>query len=123
LLSSALAVLDPHLARNPGDRAALLSAVGARLRLAALSPDTDEAALRAALAACDAPKSGQSDPRLQALRVESLLRLRDERGAALAGRLWRDGYMDASFARLLREHGLATGAEPLAANDSPAGKR
>jgi tetratricopeptide (TPR) repeat protein len=106
LLASALGVLDQLLAQSPEDRATLLATVGARLRLAALSPAMDEASLRSALAACDAPKAGQTDPRLQALRVELLLRLRDARGAALASQLWQGGYRDAAFATLLRDHGI-----------------
>ena len=70
LLVGALAVLDPQLAQSADDRATLLATIGARLRLAALSPAPDEAGLRASLGACDALKSGQADLRLRALRAE-----------------------------------------------------
>jgi hypothetical protein len=107
LLAQALAVLEPQLLQSSQDRNTLLATVGARLRLAALSPATDEARLRAWLAACEAPKAGRSDPRLQALRAELLLRLGDAGGPASASKLWQGGYRDAAFAALLRERGLA----------------
>jgi tetratricopeptide (TPR) repeat protein len=108
LLATALRALDPQLASNPEDRATLLATVAARLRAAALSPGADEAGLRASLEALDAPKAGQSDPRLQALRAELLLRLRDARGPALAAQLWEGGYRDVAFATVLHERGLAS---------------
>jgi len=111
LLAKAAAILDPQLAQSPDDRGALLSAVGVRLRLAALLPaPAQEQALRAALAACEAAKSGADDARLQALRAELLLRLGDGRGKDLATRLWQRGYRDAAFAQLLSARGVAIAA-------------
>ena len=111
LLASALQVLDPQLVQSPEDRSTLLSTVGARLRMAALSAGADEASLRDSLAACDRVRSGQADPRLRALRAELLLRLDPARGQGLARALWQDGYRDAAFAQLLDDRGVAIAAK------------
>jgi tetratricopeptide (TPR) repeat protein len=108
-LRQALRLAEPLQAQQPEDRSLLLVAVGAQLELARLeAPETAKARLSRALAACDAQQSGRLDPRLRALRAELLLRLgQRDTGATLAQALWRDGYRDAAFATLLREHAIA----------------
>jgi hypothetical protein len=118
MLIEALAILDPQLAANPEDRATLLASVATRLQLAALVPHSQEAALRQALAACAVQKGAQGDLRLRALQAELLLRLADARAATFATAVWRDGYRDAAFANVLREHGLPA-SRPVAANAAP----
>jgi tetratricopeptide (TPR) repeat protein len=105
-LRQALAILDPQLAANIDDRGALLATGGARLQLDALSPVPQSPALREALAACDAQKSGRGDLRLRALRAELLFRLGDKRAPAEAAQVWRNGYRDLAFGRLLRDQGV-----------------
>jgi tetratricopeptide (TPR) repeat protein len=121
-LQQALQVVEPLQAQQPEDRSLLLVTVGAQLELALLgTPESARPGLVRALAACDAQASGRLDPRLRALRAELLLRLgQRDAGARLARALWRDGYRDAGFALLLREHGLAPTAASngLAAGDS-----
>lgn len=109
-LRDALAVLDPELAANPQDRAVLLAAVDARLRMAMLSPPPERSRLaQRALAAIDAQTYGEADPRLRALRVESLLVLgRRQEAQALSEALASSGYRDGDFTGLLRSAEFAS---------------
>jgi len=111
-LGPALAWLGPRRAQQPGDRSLLLAAGAAQLELATLeTPEAATARLRRALAACDAQAGGQRDPRLRALRAELLLRLgQQDKGAQLAQALWRDGYRDAAFALVLKQHAISPAA-------------
>jgi len=76
----------------------------------------DARVLGGSLADCDKQQSGREDARLRALRAELLLRLGDARGKALALELWQGGYRDPAFAALVREHGIAANAAPMAPN-------
>ena len=107
-LQQALSVLEPQLAAAPGDRAALLAMLGARLRLAeAGTDDARPAPLAAALAAADAQAGSRLDPRVGALRAELLFALgRDAEARALAQKLWSGGYRDAAFVQAMARHGL-----------------
>jgi hypothetical protein len=109
-LREALAILDPQFAGNPQDRATVLATVDARLRLATLSTaDQQETLARSGLAAIEAQTSGRTDPRLQALRVESLLLLqRGTEARTLGETLVASGYRDAGFMALLRTHDIAS---------------
>ena len=111
-LRQALALVEPLQAQQPEDRSLLLVAVASQLEEARLeAPDIAAPRLRRALAACDAQSSGLRDPRLRALRAELLLRLGQRgEGATLAQELWRDGYRDPDFARLLEQHAIASTA-------------
>jgi eukaryotic-like serine/threonine-protein kinase len=106
--TAALHVLTPLMAQLPDDRSTLLAGTAARLSLAAVT--TDEQAARQlrseALESVQTAKSGQGDPRLQALRVEALLALQRRPDAApVIQRLWASGYRDAGLLRVLRrEH-------------------
>jgi tetratricopeptide (TPR) repeat protein len=109
-LSAALEVLEPQLAQQPDDRGVVLATASAWLQLAALSPPARaKSLLDRALASCEAPKSATGDPRLRALYVEALLRLGDRtRAEPLSQALWREGFRDPDFAKLLKAHSLAT---------------
>jgi ribosomal protein S18 acetylase RimI-like enzyme len=109
-LREALAILDPQFAGNPQDRATVLATVDARLRLATLSTaDEQETLARSGLAAIEAQTSGRTDPRLQALHVESLLLLqRGTEARTLGETLVASGYRDAGFMALLRTHDIAS---------------
>jgi hypothetical protein len=64
---------------------------------------------RTVLAAIDEQTSGESDPRLQAKRVESLLLLgRDADARAVADTLLASGYRDANFIVLVRANDIAS---------------
>ena len=107
-VQAALDMLAPLLAKQPDDRALLLATINARLLLATVTDDARAAQqLRQdALGAIEAVKSGASDPRLLALRIEALLGL-DKKPEAqiLVQRLWESGYRDlALLAVLQREH-------------------
>ena len=110
LLREALAILEPQLAENAQNRATVLATADAWLRMATLSSPNERVALaQRALAAIDAQASGQADPRLQALRVESLLVLGRGREARRIGEtLLASGYRDAGFMALLRTNGIAS---------------
>ena len=102
---AALAILDPLRAKQPDDRATLLAAMSAKLLLATVSSDAQAAQkLRNdALNTMQAIKSGSGDPRLLALRVESLLALGRKAEAQSAIRpLWNSGYRDAGFVTVLQ---------------------
>jgi tetratricopeptide (TPR) repeat protein len=106
--AAALHALTPLMAQLPDDRSTLLAGSAARLALAAVTTD-DEAArqlLTETLDNVQSAKSGQGDPRLQALRVEALLALQRKPDATpLIQRLWASGYRDAGLLRVLRrEH-------------------
>ena len=103
--TAALHALTPLMAQLPDDRSTLLAGTAARLSLAAVTTD-DQAARQLrneALASVQTAKSGQGDPRLQALRVEALLALQRKPDAApVIQRLWASGYRDAGLLRVLR---------------------
>jgi len=110
LLYKALAILEPQLEQNARDRAIVLATTDAKLRLASLSAESDRESLaRGALAGIDAQTSGQSDPRLQALRAEALVLLQREREAHELGEtLVASGYRDAGFMALLKTKDIAS---------------
>ncbi|EIM03085.1 hypothetical protein RHOFW104T7_17080 [Rhodanobacter thiooxydans] len=102
---AALRLLDPLLAQQPDDRATLLATVGAKLSLAAVTDDAAAAQqLRDdALSAMQTVRSGGSDPRLLALRVEALLALgRKAEAQPLIQQLWNSGYRDIALMNVLR---------------------
>ncbi|MHB1896568.1 MAG: TIR domain-containing protein [Metallibacterium sp.] len=104
-VQAALRILDPLLSRHPDDRATLLATVGARLLLAAVTPDASAARhLRAdALQALQAQKNGRDDPRLLALQVEALLALgRQAEARPIIRQLWLGGYRDAALVAVLQ---------------------
>jgi tetratricopeptide (TPR) repeat protein len=109
-LHKALAILESQLAGNPRDRAIVLATVDARLRLASLSAAGERESLaRSALDAIEAQASARADPRLQALRVESLLLLqRGPEARALGETLLASGYRDAGLMTLLHANGAAS---------------
>ncbi|MFT3898020.1 MAG: hypothetical protein QM719_10075 [Thermomonas sp.] len=113
-LHQALAILEPRLAENAQDHDTVLATVDARLRLASLSSATEREELaRKALADIDAQASGRADPRLQALRVESLLALgRGQEAHELSGTLVASGFREAGFMALLQPNdpGITTPA-------------
>jgi tetratricopeptide (TPR) repeat protein len=107
--TAALHALRPLMAKLPDDRSTLLAGVVARLSLAAVTTDAQAARqLRTeALDSVQAAKSGQGDPRLQALRVEALLSLaRKPDATPIIQRLWASGYRDAGLLRVLRREGI-----------------
>ncbi len=102
---AALRLLDPLRAQQPDDRATLLATVGAKLSLAVVTDDAAAAQqLRNdALSAMQAVRSGGSDPRLLALRVEALLALgRKAEAQPLIQQLWNSGYRDMALVNVLR---------------------
>ena len=107
---AALRILDPLLARQPDDRATLLGTLGARLLLAAVTPDAPVARhLReGALKTLQTQKNGREDPRLLALQVEALLALRRQAEARpIIRRLWQGGYRDAALVDVLQRQRIA----------------
>ena len=120
-LRSALTVLEPQIANNARDRATVLATADASLRLATLSAAGEREALaRRALAAIDEQASGKHDPRLQALRIESLLLLgRPAEARTLGDALLASGYRDAGFVDLLRRNGVAPDSTPAIASATP----
>ena len=110
LLHKALAILEPQLANNAQDRATMLATVDAWLRMAALSPPNERAAMaQRTLATIDAQTSGRADPRLQVLRIESLLILgREQEARELGETLVASGYRDAGFMALIRTNDIAS---------------
>lgn len=110
LLHKALAILEPQLADNPQDRATVLATTESRLRLASLSPAGERETLaRKALATIEAQTSALADPRLRALRVESLLLLqRGPEARTLGETLVASGYHDAGFMILLHANDIAS---------------
>jgi len=107
---AALAILDPLRAKQPDDRATLLAAIGAKLLLATVTADAQAAEqLRSdALNTMQAIKSGSSDPRLLALRVEALLALdRKAEAQSVIQPLWNSGYRDAAFVAVLQRAQIA----------------
>ncbi|PTR32532.1 TIR-like protein DUF1863 [Luteibacter sp. OK325] len=107
-VTAALHALAPLMVQLPDDRSTLLAGTAARLSLATVT--TDEQAARQlrseALDSVQTARSGQGDPRLQALRVEALLALQRKPDAtAVIQRLWASGYRDPGLLRVLRrEH-------------------
>jgi hypothetical protein len=102
-LHEALGILEPRLAKSAQERNTVLATADARLRLASLStPAEREALARKALDTIDAQVSGRADPRLRALRVESLLVLgRDTEARTLGEALMASGYRDAGFTQFM----------------------
>ena len=109
LQRNALAILEPQLTENMEDRAVVLATVDARLRMATLVPPAERDNLaRSALVTIEAQTSGHADPRLQALRIESLLLLdRETEARTLAETLLASGYRDAAFMSILRRNDIA----------------
>ncbi len=110
-LQLALEILDPQLAQHADDRATVLASINARLLLAALIADADAATkLREqALQTTHAQSSGRNDPRLSALQVEALLALgRKPEAIDLLPALWKTGYRDPGFIRLLHKNKITT---------------
>ncbi len=107
-VQAALRTLSPLLANQPNDRSTLLATLAAQLVLASVTTDADSAAQlhRAVATTAMAQPSGQSDPRLLALRVRAMLALGSKPEAQpLIQQLWADGYRDAELlAALHREH-------------------
>ena len=102
---TALSLLEPLLAHQPQDRAMLLAIARARLQLAAVTAEPGAAArLRAAaLAETDSVRSGNSDPRLLALKSEALLGLaRTADAQAVLAQLARSGYRDPALMAMLQ---------------------
>ena len=110
LLDKALAILEPQLDGSTQDRATVIATVDAWLRMTTLSPAAERSALaQRALAITGAQTSGQSDPRLQALRVEALLLLgREPEARALGEKLVASGYRDATLMDLLHASDIAS---------------
>jgi tetratricopeptide (TPR) repeat protein len=105
LAQVALDSLDPLLSKRPSDRSLLLATVNARLLCANVSADEParQRMLGEALAAIEAVKSGASDPRLLALRVEVLLGLaRRDEAHDIIQKLWDSGYRDPALVALLQ---------------------
>jgi tetratricopeptide (TPR) repeat protein len=113
---SALAILEPLLAKQPDDRATLVSTLTARLRAARGASGEARAALVSRAGARLHADAHNPDPRLRARRAQ-LLALRGEQRAAtqLARALWQSGYRDAELASLLPADGLAAASTPVAA--------
>lgn len=104
-VQSALDILEPVLAKHPGDRSAMLPVVTAKLLLASLTNDpTSTQALRIqALQTLQAVKADRDDPRLLALRTEALLGLgKKDEAVAVIARLHASGYRDPDFVSILR---------------------
>jgi hypothetical protein len=110
LLHKVLAILEPQLADKAQDRATVLATTDAWLRMATLSPAAERSALaQRALAAIDQQISGRLDPRLQALRVESMLLLgRGQEARGIGETLVASGYRDAGFMALIRTKDFAS---------------
>ena len=110
LLDKALAILEPQLDDSKQDRATVLATVDAWLRMATLSPDAERSALaQRALASIEAQTSAPKDPRLLALRVESLLLLgREPEAKGFREMILASGYRDAGFMALLHENNIAS---------------
>jgi tetratricopeptide (TPR) repeat protein len=107
---AALAILDPLRIKQPDDRATLLATMSAKLLLATVTGDTQaaEQLRNDALNTMQAMKSGSSDPRLQALRVEALLALgRKAEAQSVIQPLWSSGYRDAAFVAVLQKAQIA----------------
>jgi tetratricopeptide (TPR) repeat protein len=107
--TAALKALATLMTKLPDDRATLLAGTLARLSLANVTPDEQAAkTLRVdALKGVRAAKSGQGDPRLQALKAEALLALQRKPDATpVIQRLWASGYRDAGLLRVLRREGI-----------------
>lgn len=101
---AALGVLEPLRAKQPDNRSTLLAAAGAELLLAKINAESQSALqLRGdALKAISAVKSGGSDPRLLALKVEALLGLGNKSDAEpVIKQLWNSGYRDLALVALL----------------------
>ncbi|NID16699.1 toll/interleukin-1 receptor domain-containing protein [Luteibacter yeojuensis] len=107
--AAASRMLAPLFAKAPDDRSLLLATAAGWLAQADAEVDGSVArALREkALAAMATTRSGETDPRLLALRTQALLALgRDAEAASSIGRLWDDGYRDAALLASLRDHGI-----------------
>lgn len=110
-MQQALGILEPQLAQQPDDRATVLASINARLLLADVIADADAARkLREqALQTTHVQSSGRNDPRLSALQVQALLALgRGPEAIEILPALWKTGYRDPGFIRLLRQYKITT---------------
>ena len=93
------------LAAQPDERGLQLSSARASLQLARMQGGQAAARVRRdTLNRLDGVRSGSTDVRLVALRVEALLAL-DRKGEAqpLVQQMWRSGYREPAFAQLLQQ--------------------
>ena len=107
-VKTALAVLEPLLAKQPGDRNIVLAMVAARLLLAeaTVDPRISASLLGETLKTIQAQRNGRADPGLAALQTETLLAMNREADAkSLLKDLWKGGYRDPALLVLLqRKH-------------------
>jgi hypothetical protein len=106
---AALRMLTPLFAKAPEDRSILLATTAGLLAQADASADSGSArALREkALDAIANAKSGETDPRLLALKTQALLALgRKSEAASSIERLWADGYRDTALLASLQAQGI-----------------
>jgi tetratricopeptide (TPR) repeat protein len=109
----ALAILEPQLARRPGDRDTVLATLGARTLLASVADDANRTSglLGQVLQTTDAQASGRSDPRLLALQIDALLALgRVAEAKAMLPTVWASGFREPHFVALLGARGLGVPA-------------
>jgi len=102
---SALALLGPLLVRQPDDRAMLLATARARLQLAAVTTQPEDARQQrtAVLEETRSVRSGRADPRLLALQSEALLGLgRAADAKPPLEQLAQSGYRDPALLALLQ---------------------
>ena len=102
---AALQTAEQLLAKDPNDRMKLLAAMQARLLLASVDGDANDAKTQRehVLQTVQAVKVGKTDPRLLALHVEALLGLDRKRDAQpLVRLLWDEGYREPEFVSLLQ---------------------
>ena len=101
----ALQILEPMLAKHPDERGTLLETMTAKLLLARLTEDPNQAqALREQVSrTMRAIKTDRDDPRLLALQVQALLAAdRNSEAQPLIRKLWTSGYRDAEFVAMLK---------------------
>lgn len=106
---AALRMLAPLFAKAPDDRSILLAVAAGLLAQADATAASDGArALREkALEAMANARSGETDPRLLALRTQALLALgRKSEATSSIERLWADGYRDEALLANLRENDI-----------------
>ncbi|WP_130617630.1 toll/interleukin-1 receptor domain-containing protein [Dyella amyloliquefaciens] len=107
--TKALAVLSPLHENQPAERTLLLDTATVRLLLAATTNDADKASKwrEDVLKDVTAVSSGAGDPRLIALRVDTLLSLgRGPEAAPLVQQLWDSGYRDLDLLVTLKQHDI-----------------
>jgi tetratricopeptide (TPR) repeat protein len=102
LLESALAWLEPALESQPNDRDTVLAAVNARLLLATADETRASKLRETCLASITGVPSGANDPRLLALKANTLLGLnRKSEALSVVERLRTSGYRDPAFAEVM----------------------